>query len=105
MKYILTESQSELVKLVNEVDTMIPLIIESMSNEDSSYMHCLYFMRKENYPLDYIYDKVVKQVYKNSFGEPSDNWSKWFKIEDNLKKYIWENYQDSIISHFKNICS
>ena len=102
MKYMITESQSEFVQLVNEVDRIIPLIIESMSDEDSSFMHCLYFMKKKKYPLDYISDNVLKHIYKNNFGEPSNN---WFEIEDKLKKYIQENYQDSILSHFENICS
>jgi hypothetical protein len=105
MKYIITESQADVMELFQQTDEAIEKLMWSMEHEDWVEMHCMYLKRRKSYFFDFISEKVIKKVYENNFGKPSDKWSKWFEIEWELKKYIEKNYQDKIQSHFEDVCS
>ena len=105
MKYIITESQAEIIDLFQQTDEAIKKIIWTMEHEDWIEMHCLYIMRRKSYFFDFISERAIKKVYKDNFGEPKKNPSKWFEVEWELKKYIEKNYKDKIQSHFEDVCS
>ena len=101
MKYIITESQSKMIKLTNEVDEIVPKFIDGLTKSESIEMHCLFHPIKEGYFLNFISKKICDIIYREHFGKMS---IEWVDTERFIKKYISDNYSETISSHFDKIC-
>jgi hypothetical protein len=101
MKYIITESQDKMIKLINDVDEIIPQFIDALTKSESISMHCMYHFGKKGYFLNYVSKIVCDIIYKEYFGKMSVD---WINAETFIKNYISDNYSEKISSHFDNIC-